>query len=174
MIRQAIARVFTFLDAALHGQWLRGAATVVTLLIAMTWLLTYVWSFGLCSKSERFEWFLAQGSLHVNTFPQGYGSRPNVRGWRWTPGFRIWRTTLWAPLYFNLPEVRKPEAARWYLMLPLYLPLILLVGGLVYPHFPPVRRRWRRICGLCPKCGYDLTGNVSGVCPECGTKVERP
>ena len=22
---------------------------------------------------------------------------------------------------------------------------------------------------LCPRCGYDLTGNVSGVCPECGT-----
>jgi hypothetical protein len=22
--------------------------------------------------------------------------------------------------------------------------------------------------GLCPTCGYDLTGNTSGVCPECG------
>lgn len=22
----------------------------------------------------------------------------------------------------------------------------------------------------CPKCGYDLTGNVSGVCPECGAR----
>jgi hypothetical protein len=22
--------------------------------------------------------------------------------------------------------------------------------------------------GLCPACGYDLTGNASGVCPECG------
>ena len=27
-------------------------------------------------------------------------------------------------------------------------------------------RRVRR--GLCPRCRYDLTGNVSGVCPECG------
>ena len=26
----------------------------------------------------------------------------------------------------------------------------------------------RRSAGLCLKCGYDLTGNVSGVCPECG------
>ncbi len=25
--------------------------------------------------------------------------------------------------------------------------------------------------GLCAKCSYDLTGNVSGVCPECGTAV---
>lgn len=36
----------------------------------------------------------------------------------------------------------------------------------------PVRRWRRRRKGLCVKCGYDLTGNVSGVCPECGTKVE--
>jgi hypothetical protein len=32
-----------------------------------------------------------------------------------------------------------------------------------------VRRRLRRTAtGLCPSCGYNLTGNVSGVCPECG------
>jgi len=35
----------------------------------------------------------------------------------------------------------------------------------------PVRRwRWRRK-GLCLKCGYNLTGNVSGICPECGERV---
>jgi hypothetical protein len=32
-----------------------------------------------------------------------------------------------------------------------------------------VRSRRLRRAGLCPRCGYDLTGNVSGVCPECGT-----
>lgn len=36
----------------------------------------------------------------------------------------------------------------------------------------PVRRWRRRKKGLCVKCGYDLTGNVSGVCPECGTRIE--
>ena len=25
--------------------------------------------------------------------------------------------------------------------------------------------------GRCPRCGYDLTGNVSSTCPECGTAV---
>ena len=30
------------------------------------------------------------------------------------------------------------------------------------------RRRRAASAGLCPRCGYDLTGNVSGVCPECG------
>ena len=28
--------------------------------------------------------------------------------------------------------------------------------------------------GICPTCGYDLTGNTSGVCPECGTTIRRP
>ena len=32
--------------------------------------------------------------------------------------------------------------------------------------------RWRRQHkGLCLKCGYNLTGNVTGVCPECGHEI---
>ncbi len=30
------------------------------------------------------------------------------------------------------------------------------------------RTRKRAARGLCTRCGYDLTGNVSGTCPECG------
>jgi hypothetical protein len=30
-------------------------------------------------------------------------------------------------------------------------------------------RHRRRKRGVCPSCGYNLTGNTSGVCPECGT-----
>ncbi len=33
------------------------------------------------------------------------------------------------------------------------------------------RRARRRALGLCERCGYNLTGNVSGVCPECGTPI---
>ena len=36
----------------------------------------------------------------------------------------------------------------------------------------PIRRRRRRKRGLCPTCGYNLTGNTSGVCPECSRKIE--
>jgi len=35
----------------------------------------------------------------------------------------------------------------------------------------PLLRRRRRKRGLCVKCGYDLTANVSGTCPECGTPI---
>jgi hypothetical protein len=35
----------------------------------------------------------------------------------------------------------------------------------------PFRRRRRRKLGLCVRCGYNLTGNVSGVCPECGDTI---
>lgn len=31
-----------------------------------------------------------------------------------------------------------------------------------------ISRRWR---GVCEKCEYNLTGNISGKCPECGTPV---
>lgn len=53
---------------------------------------------------------------------------------------------------------------------PFWAPVIVLVA---YPTIAFIRgplRRWRRRRrGLCVKCGYDLTGNVTGVCPECAT-----
>jgi hypothetical protein len=33
------------------------------------------------------------------------------------------------------------------------------------------RRARRQRSGLCSRCDYDLTGNVSGVCPECGQAI---
>jgi hypothetical protein len=54
------------------------------------------------------------------------------------------------------------------------LPALMLVpvlGG--YPFLVllqgPWRRSRRRAKGLCVRCAYNLTGNVTGVCPECGT-----
>jgi hypothetical protein len=36
------------------------------------------------------------------------------------------------------------------------------------------RRLARAKGGLCPTCGYNLTGNTSGVCPECGHSRAAP
>ena len=58
------------------------------------------------------------------------------------------------------------------LLVPLWMLLVLLAA---YPTIAfirgPMRRMRRRRKGLCVKCGYDLTGNVSGVCPECGQGI---
>jgi hypothetical protein len=34
-------------------------------------------------------------------------------------------------------------------------------------------QRRKPLSGVCRKCGYNLTGNVSGVCPECGEAVAK-
>ena len=45
--------------------------------------------------------------------------------------------------------------------------LVAILSGLLWRRDrpPPI--------GYCPKCGYNLTGNVSGRCPECGALVKR-
>jgi hypothetical protein len=62
---------------------------------------------------------------------------------RATP-FTVWWVGLW-----------KPFLLSWLLFLPAAASLRR-------------RRANLRRAGLCTRCGYDLTGNVSGVCPECG------
>ena len=50
-------------------------------------------------------------------------------------------------------------------------PLVVLATALLPALDLRRRRRLRNRAGFCPRCGYDLTGNVSGMCPECGTKL---
>lgn len=62
------------------------------------------------------------------------------------------------------------------LAIPLWFPAFLfgiLPAGSVISSLLGRLRRHR--CGLCMKCGYNLTGNTTGVCPECGTAfVKKP
>lgn len=54
----------------------------------------------------------------------------------------------------------------WAYAVPFVLTLVLPVWWL--------RNRLRPATeGICPTCGYDLTGNTSGVCPGCGTRMEQ-
>jgi len=49
-------------------------------------------------------------------------------------------------------------------------PTFLVVDAIWYRG--EMRARWkRRRRGRCPRCGYNLKGNVSGVCPECGQRM---
>jgi hypothetical protein len=54
---------------------------------------------------------------------------------------------------------------------PLWLPALVAAAMTGYSYRRVRRTRLSarfRAPGVCRRCGYDLTGNVSGVCPECG------
>jgi len=59
--------------------------------------------------------------------------------------------------------------------LPIWMMLLVIPLLSIYPLYAlttgPLRLRYRRKKGLCLRCGYNLTGNVSGVCPECGERI---
>ncbi|HPM24330.1 MAG TPA: hypothetical protein PLP66_10530 [Phycisphaerae bacterium] len=52
------------------------------------------------------------------------------------------------------------------------LPCWLAIAAALLVILAVVRLRKHRR-GICARCGYDLTGNVSGRCPECGTPLRR-
>ncbi|MDB5171993.1 MAG: hypothetical protein JWN51_766 [Phycisphaerales bacterium] len=55
---------------------------------------------------------------------------------------------------------------------PVFAACVLFVAVVIAMRVHYLRQRKaplrRVVAGLCPICGYDLTGNVSGTCPECG------
>lgn len=68
----------------------------------------------------------------------------------------------------------------WYLLLIAAMLAVLDTITSVRRHR---RRRWRELHqlrkerlarGVCPRCEYALTGNLSGICPECGLSLATP
>ncbi len=58
---------------------------------------------------------------------------------------------------------------QWFVLsIPFWFPTLLFSGLAIWTPVWWWRRRRR---GLCTKCEYDLTGNISGICPECGTAL---
>jgi predicted RNA-binding Zn-ribbon protein involved in translation (DUF1610 family) len=80
---------------------------------------------------------------------------------RWTLYGYVDLTTCWIPTF-----------RQRCIILPLWLPTVLFAVPLIGLYIWRARTlRKRRAHGLCPTCGYDLTGNVTGVCPECGSTL---
>jgi len=96
---------------------------------------------------------------------------PQPDGWTvfaWTTGPTIHGTSgpknLWGKVTGRYAQIRLHFVAVTI--------LLLLYPCLAFPGVIRRRRQNRRRAqGLCPRCGYNLTGNVSGACPECGTPV---
>ncbi len=96
------------------------------------------------------------------------------------PGGKQWMGTGWGyRTSIQIDPSGRSTQAR-FLIVSFLFPVVLSALFAIYPtiafiHFirGPLRRSRRRRKGLCVKCGYDLTGNVTGVCPECGLKVKQ-
>jgi hypothetical protein len=88
------------------------------------------------------------------------------------------RSRVWSTFKINdrTGRLRTLSNVR-YTLITIPLPL-LFVALAAYPMVAFIRgplRRWRRRdTGLCRRCGYNLTANVSGRCPECGAPVTTP
>lgn len=84
------------------------------------------------------------------------------------PGFHRERAS-WVPE--TVAGVRLPGTFGTHQETCVSLAWLLVLFGGSGVSFAIRGRRRRAEPGRCPRCEYDLTGNVSGVCPECGTKV---
>jgi len=99
--------------------------------------------------------------------------------------FGVWYPLVWADgakvfsdhAQYGFPEIGPPlifgmfdnlgliQVTRWVWIASGVLGALIAAWKLASAAW----RRWgRRTPGVCEKCGYNLTGNVSGVCPECG------
>jgi hypothetical protein len=108
---------------------------------------------------------LSEGAVSVIWFEPD-ASRPS-RGEFGRPGWTIEDKVARMPLLpSSVREHFPPYGTICWIVIPLWIPLVLLAGIIAYLWW---RDRHRYRPGHCRTCGYDLTGNVSGVCPECGT-----
>lgn len=173
MIRLAVGTVSTRTHATFPGRRLRIVGGVLLMLLIGAEAFSFFGLVGYRDLGRRYEWEVVEGSLHVNTYPPGYWKR-TIRINCMDPGFNIWRARRWrySPWWSVVPKVIPYVSGRWYVRVPLYLPIIVVGAGVWYPLLPFVRRRRRRTRGLCVACGYDLTGLIEPRCPECGTKFD--
>ncbi len=93
---------------------------------------------------------------------QGAGSVSHIGAWTtpaWARGFVKAHDLPCAPIVLGFVADTLAFAMGWF---------ILLFG------YPTFRRLTRRAAGHCPKCGYNLRGDLQSGCPECGwNRAER-
>jgi hypothetical protein len=167
--------------------------TVLSLLLCVAVCVLSVRSYRVADVFERSRQFIDYSAVELHagellwTHRDQTGSiveDTGVEGWHYrqeSPPFPPMSKLLWRedapPGWFNFAGFLfrrqsddTEDFATTVAAVPVW-PLSLLFAAL------PAARLYRRLhrrhpLGLCPRCGYNLTGNVSGVCPECGSPAE--
>ena len=123
----------------------------------------FVVSHGAFRFEEFYEWPIEQCAPHPPDVLVNYGFAPPVRE----------RIDLLGFSFSSSASSHRCTSSRGRnVVLPMWMPaLVLGVCPTVALIRGPLRRQRHRKRGLCPSCGYNLTGNTSGVCPECATGV---
>jgi hypothetical protein len=126
---------------------------------------SFVWVFGWTDAGGRYFVYLEHGML--------CGTRsglPAGTALPWYGHLKVFRSGVYEP-WAPVPQFEL--SGPWpYFKFPIHLVLPVFIAMMVYPLLPFVVKRGRRKRGLCVRCGYNLTGNVSGRCPECGREVK--
>ena len=132
------------------------------LIYQVHWITEKIEGVGYESESEPEPWHWEEG-VPLNTDGLWPWSSSRIAGFGYHNSSDPYRR---GSLGFVLGTWR--ERAYW-------CPLWALFAASAILPLVVARRLWCRLRrygpGLCPKCGYNLTGNTSGVCPECGTPV---
>ena len=142
--------------------------TVGCALVAAAFMFSEVCSLGLTSPLKRatYEIWLTNGLIEITRDPPAFWSpaRSEVHvEFTMGPGMLSFATFPYDREY-GTPPHRQLGLPLWLPFLLLFIPTLLL--------WRRDRRRSRPDC--CPRCDYDLTGNVTGVCPECGLELTGP
>jgi hypothetical protein len=141
---------------AVAGSWWRGAVAVVT-----------------CEY--RFESRLECGVVSFEQQPWGGSSLEGELRTYPIPIAAIVESEhfprAWLSVLPNIHETYTLGARGYYVVVPLWLPFLLLLVPTVLLW---QRDRRTRRPGHCRRCDYDLTGNTTGRCPECGLEIAKP
>jgi hypothetical protein len=88
---------------------------------------------------------------------------------------RLSRAALTSPLYLVMLVLlfgANLFRGNWALLVPIY-GVVVILALYYFRWIKGLRRKEFLLAGFCPRCEYDLTGNISGTCPECGTSTDQ-
>jgi len=148
-------------------RWWWWAAVVLTGITLLSLAASFMWIFGWSDSNVRYYLYLEHGMLCLN--PNAAVSIKTVN-LPWYGLFEVYHSACYEP-WTALPQFQYWTAGQWACKVPIHFLLLVSIPIVAYPILPSTIRRDRRKRGLCLRCGYDLTGNVSGVCSECGEAV---